>query len=93
LEPPDEVVALLGSPEAAANKAKQALVLELLREVSIGQSMAGELLGLTRAEILDLMLQHDIPSGPATAEEADREVEAMRRFFCGPAVDGGDQRQ
>lgn len=93
LELPDEVVALLGSPEAAANKAKQALVLELLRETRIGQSMAAELLGLTRAGILDLMTQHKILAGPANAEEANREIEAMRRFFGGSTADGGDQRQ
>ncbi len=82
LELPEEIVALLGSPAAAATKAKEALVIELLREARIGQAMAAELLGLTRAEVLDLRVQHRIPSGPETVvEEASREIEEMRRFF------------
>jgi len=47
VELPEDLVALLGSPELAAAKAKEALVMELLREVKIGQSKAAELLGVS----------------------------------------------
>jgi hypothetical protein len=80
VELPDELVALLGSPEAAATRAKEALVLDLLREGQLGQSRAAELLGLTRWDILDLMARHQIPSGPETADEMAREIDAVRRF-------------
>jgi predicted HTH domain antitoxin len=105
LELPDEIMALLGSPEGAAAKAREALVLELLREARIGQGMAAELLGLTRADVLDLMVERRIPAGPEAAEEADREIERLRRYFVrqseempeeempdGRASCGGDQR-
>jgi len=83
LELPDELIALLGSPEAAAAKAKEALVLELLREARISQGQAARLLGLTRWQILDLMARRRVPSGPETPEEMRREVEEMRRFGPG----------
>jgi hypothetical protein len=83
LELPENLIALLGSPEAAAAKAKEALVLQLLREAEISQGQAAELLGLTRWDILDLMAQHAIPSGPATAEEMEEEVADLRRYLRG----------
>ena len=80
LDLPEELIVLLGSPETAAAKAKEALVLALLREARISQGEAGRLLGLTRWEILDLMAQHAIPSGPETAVEMRQEIEDLRRF-------------
>ncbi len=80
LELPGELVTMLGSPEAAAAKAKEALVLALLREARISQGRAAELLGITRWDILDLMAQHDILSGPVTAEEVDEEMRVVRRL-------------
>ncbi len=73
-EVPEELIALLGSPEAVAAKARQALVLELLREARISQGQAAQLLGLSRWEVLDLMAQHQIAAGPQTAEELRQEV-------------------
>ncbi len=61
-------------------KAKEALVLALLREARISQGRAAELLGITRWDILDLMAQHDILSGPVTAEEVDEEMRVVRRL-------------
>jgi predicted HTH domain antitoxin len=89
LQLPEELVALLGSPEAAAARAKEALVLELLREARISQGKAAQLLGITRWEILDLMAQHQIPSGAETAEEMRQEVEEMRRFLRDTSGRGG----
>ena len=90
LEMPEEILALLGSSEVAAAKVREALVIELLREARIGQGMAAELLGLTRGEILNLMLERRIPSGPETAEEASREIENMRRFVAARVSRGCD---
>jgi predicted HTH domain antitoxin len=56
------------------------LVLDLLREGQISQGKAAELLGINRYEMLDLMARHKIPSGPQTAEEAEREIEAAIRL-------------
>ncbi|MGH2460897.1 MAG: UPF0175 family protein [Chloroflexota bacterium] len=80
LEVPEELISLLGSAEAAAAKAKEALVLDLLREARISQGRAARLLGLTRWDILDLMARHQIPSGPETVEELDRELQTVGRL-------------
>jgi predicted HTH domain antitoxin len=58
---------------------KRALVLELLRQARIGQSKAAELLELTRAELLDVMVQRQVPSGLSTLEDVDQEIEVARR--------------
>jgi predicted HTH domain antitoxin len=84
IELPDELLALLGSPEEAAVKARESLVLELLRDARISQGKAAQLLGVTRWDILDLMAQHRIPSGPETAEEMRREIKDARRLHRRP---------
>jgi hypothetical protein len=68
---PEDVIALLGSPEAAAAKAKEALVLNLLRQRRIGH-------GLSIWDMLDLMAQYQIPTGPQTIEELQQEVAEFR---------------
>lgn len=80
LELPEELVALLGSPEAATARAKEALVLELLRQGTISQGKAAHLLGIDRWAILDLIAEHQIPSGPANADEMRRELADMAAF-------------
>jgi predicted HTH domain antitoxin len=80
LELPEDLVALFASPEEAAARAKEALVLELLRQGRISQGKAAHLLGITRWAMLDLMAVHQVPSGPADAEEMRRELEELDRF-------------
>ncbi len=78
VELPDELVALFGSPEAAAARAKESLVPDLLREARISQGKAANLLGITRCDILGLMARRQIPSGPATVEEWEEKLETIR---------------
>ena len=80
IELPDELVALLGSPEVAAVRVREALVLDLLRETRISQGQAARLLGITRGELLDLMARYRIPSGPESGEEMRREIEIARQL-------------
>jgi hypothetical protein len=81
VEVPEELIQLLGSPEAVAEKAKEALVLDLLRRAEISQGTAAILLDVTRWDILDLMALHEIPSGPVTAEEVRQETESLERWL------------
>ena len=67
LELPDDLLELLGPPVAIAGKVRETLVLDLLRNAQITQGVAARLLGVTRYDILDLMVLHCIPSGPLTA--------------------------
>ncbi|HZS00760.1 MAG TPA: UPF0175 family protein [Chloroflexota bacterium] len=93
LEVPEELVRMLGSPEAAAAKAKEALVLQLLREAEISQGQAAALLGITRWDILDLMAQHDILSGPVTPEEVEEELATVHRLSERGMACGDNQQQ
>jgi predicted HTH domain antitoxin len=86
---PEDVVSLLGSPQAAAVEARRALVLELLRDARISQGRAAELLGLTRGQVLDIMAERRIPSGPETAEDLQEELASLRRYFSESGADGG----
>lgn len=81
LDVPDEIIALLGTPEVAAARAKETLVLDLLREARISQSAAARLLGVTRWGLLDLMARYQIPSGPETPEEMQEEIARARSFL------------
>src|SRR5688500_5692506 len=81
VEVPDELVALLGSPEAAATRAREALVMELLRDAAISQGKAAALLGIHRGELLDLAARYRVPAGPRTAEEWDQEMAVVDRLL------------
>ena len=78
LELPDDVLADLGAPTEVTAWARQVLVLQLLREARISQGCAARLLGITRRDLLDLMARDRILSGPQTADEVDRELNALR---------------
>ena len=79
LELPEDVIAALGSPQAAIDKAREALMLELLREGYVGQSRVAELLGISRWAVLDLMARYGIDQGPRDAGELARDVENAER--------------
>jgi predicted HTH domain antitoxin len=76
----DELVSMIGSAEELAERARQALVLDLLRDGEISQGKAAQLLGISRHDMLLMAAQHQIPSGPATIEELNAELEAYRRM-------------
>lgn len=79
---PEELVALLGSAERAATRARTALVLDLLRKRRLSQGQTARILDLTRWELLELMGQRGIASGPETAEEMRQEIESARRIIA-----------
>ena len=75
LDLPEEVAELLGPADAVAARLRERLILDLLGEAQLSQGQAARLLGITRWNLLDLMARYQIPSGPETAEEAQREVD------------------
>jgi predicted HTH domain antitoxin len=72
-ELPDEVAAPLHEAEMAM-KAKEALVMELLREHHVSQGKAAEVLGMSRHDLFDLMTKYQVPVIDLTAEELDAEL-------------------
>lgn len=91
VEVPDELVTLLGTPEIAAVRAREALVLDLLRQGRISQGKAAELLGISRWDLLELMVERRVESGPETAEEMTQEIEDMRRWAASQGPRAGGQ--
>jgi predicted HTH domain antitoxin len=72
-ELPDEVAAQLHESEMGV-KAKEALVMELLREHHISQGKAADILGISRYDLFDLMTKYQVPVIDLTAEELDAEL-------------------
>lgn len=77
LELPEEVVARFGSRAAAASKARELLVIDLVRQGSISQGKAAELLGIPRDEMIDLAGKYEISAGGESAEELLRQITAI----------------
>lgn len=76
---PEEIVALVGSTDAMAAKARTALLMELLGEGAISEGQAARLLGVSRWELMDLMREHRVPSGPESAEDVRKEFADVKR--------------
>jgi predicted HTH domain antitoxin len=74
LELPDEVFAQFHEKEIEA-KAREALVMELLREHRFSQGKAAEVLGVDRHELFDLMSKYRVPAVDLTPEELKQELE------------------
>lgn len=72
-ELPDEVATQLHEAEMAV-KAKEALVMELLREHHISQGKAADILGISRHNLFDLMTKYQVPVIDLTAKELDAEL-------------------
>jgi len=73
LELPDELlVALRG--EDLAGKAKEALVMELLREHRVSQGKAAEILGIARNDLFALMTKYQVAVIDLSPEELRTEL-------------------
>jgi predicted HTH domain antitoxin len=60
IEVSEELVDLRGSPKDLTSKVRESLVMDLLRAGQISQGKAAQLLGLTRRDILDMMVRAKI---------------------------------
>lgn len=58
---PEEIIALLGSEDAARKEAQEAFVLDLVRRGIISKGKAAELLGIRLWDLPDLIAQYKIP--------------------------------
>lgn len=72
-ELPNEVADQLRE-EDMVMKAKEALVMELLREHHVSQGKAAEILDISRNEIFDLMTKYQVPVIDLTEEELAAEL-------------------
>ena len=74
VEVPDDVGVHLPQEESAA-KAKEALVMELLREHQISQGKAAEMLGIPRHDLFDLMTRYQVSVLDLTHKELKAELQ------------------
>ena len=79
-ELPDELVPHLRDEDLSA-KAKEALMMALLREHEISQGKAAELLGIGRHDLFDLMAKYQIPVIDMTPEELQQEFQQADAIF------------
>ena len=79
VELPPELVEQIGSTEPVADRVRQSLERDLLREAEI----TARLLEVIRYDIVDLMARFQIPSSPLAAEEVGAEVKAAC-YVCQP---------
>ena len=73
LELPDEILKHVPGKELTL-KAKEALVMELLREHQVSQGKAAEILGISRYALFDLMSKYRISVIDLTPEELEAEL-------------------
>ncbi len=73
LELPDDVAATLRDSDVAS-KAKEALVMELLREHRISQGKAADMLHLDRGDLFPLMTKYQVPVVDLSADELRQEL-------------------
>ena len=74
LELPDELVSQFPEREIQA-KAREALIMEFLREHRLSQGKAAEVLGIDRHQLFDLMFKYHVPAVDLTPEELKRELD------------------
>jgi predicted HTH domain antitoxin len=85
LELPDELISLCGSVGAVAERAKQVLVLDVLRRRQISAGKAAELLGISLWDLHELMAEHQIPMVEMSEEELREELKTAERVLGGNA--------
>jgi predicted HTH domain antitoxin len=78
-ELPNGLVEALGPSEKLAARARFLLIMDLLRRSEISEGKAAELLGVSRVEMMELAVEHKIPSGPETLEELIADVKTAER--------------
>jgi len=61
------------SPEAVSRQAKEAFVIELLRQEKLSQGKAAEILQLDRWQLMDLLRTHEVPAAALSAAELQEE--------------------
>lgn len=85
VELPERVARLLGpSPEGAARHLMELAVVELFRRGDLSGGKSAELLGLTRAVWLDLLVRHDVPHTEVTEESLEQDLQTLAAWKSRP---------
>ena len=81
VELPERIARLLGAtPQAAARRLKELVLIELFRQGELSSGWAAEQLEISKDDFLDLLATHDVPYIDMSEEELRQQVEvAMPR--------------
>lgn len=77
---PEEIIALLGSEDAARKEAKEAFVLDLVRRGKISKGKAAELLGMSLWDLPELVAQYQIPWFNYHPEELAKDLDILHKL-------------
>ena len=77
---PEEIIALLGSEDAARKEAKEAFVLDLVRRGKISKGKAAELLGMSLWDLPELVAQYQIPWFNCHPEELAKDLDILHKL-------------
>lgn len=95
LDLPEELLEALGSESKISQRVREAFVIDLLHQGKLDQSRAAEVLGISRAELFDLMADHQVPVTDATREELKRSLadpeKALNSIGSGHPILGRDE--
>jgi len=80
---PEEIIALLGSEDAARKEAKEAFVLDLVRRGKISKGKAAELLGMSLWDLPELVALYQIPWFSYHSEELEKDLDTLRKLQRG----------
>jgi len=80
LELPEEIVEYLGTQELDKS-IKELIILNLLREHKISQGKAKEILGISKSELIELMMLHSIPAIDLSSEELKKELKRSEEIL------------
>ena len=75
---PEELIDTFDSEAQASQEAKEAFVMELLRQGKISQGKAAEVLGLDRWDLMDMMAAYKVPALNITPDELDAELDRWK---------------
>ena len=78
VELPEGVVKLLAAtPQEAARRLVELAYIELFRQGELSGGKAADLLGLSRAEWLDLLARHDVPHAVVTEQSLEHDLKVL----------------
>ncbi|MBI3460422.1 UPF0175 family protein [Candidatus Acetothermia bacterium] len=81
IEFPEDIWERVGvSPQKVTAKAREFIVMALLRQGEISQGRAAELLGVDRWALMDLMGKYQVPATQLTAEELVAEQKRLHQY-------------
>jgi len=77
---PEEIIDILGSEEEAKKKAKEALVLDLVRRGKVSKQKAAELIGINLWDLPDFLAKYQIPWFDYSKEDLEKDLDALKKL-------------